>query len=138
MALTYFVSWMPIGASKLTEVGKMESQGTVTSSSAGKARNLWWLGSLGALAALKFYYVREMIAALVIFSVLFAIGAAMVLVIFTFDYLAQRAFAWAESGAVRLGRWAANSSGAIVGHTGLSGQRLRFSTVWSNRLSRRS
>jgi ABC-type nickel/cobalt efflux system permease component RcnA len=116
----------------------MESQETVTSSSAGKVSNLWWLGGLGGLVALKFYYVREMIAALVIFSALFAIGAAIVLVIFTLDYITQRTFAWAESGARRLRRWAANSSGATVGHIGLSSQRLRFSTVWSNRLSRRS
>ena len=120
----------------------MEGQGTATGSSAGssaaKTRNLWWLGGLGALVALKFYYVREMIAALAIFSVLFAIGAAVVLVIYTLDRVAERTFAWAGSGAAWLGRWAANSSGALSAYIALSSQRLRFSTVRLNRLSRRS
>ncbi len=90
------------------------------------------------MVALKFYYVREMIAALVIFSALFVIGAAIVLVLFTLDHIAQRTFAWAEPVAVRLGRWAANGSADIMGHIGLSTQRLRFNTVRSNWLSRRS
>lgn len=109
-----------------------------TGNSPGKTRNLWWLAGLGALVALKFYYVREMIAALVIFSALFATGAAIVLVIFTLDHVTQRTFALAESGAVRLGRWAANSSSALAAHIALSTQRLRFSAVRSNWLSRRS
>jgi hypothetical protein len=116
----------------------MESQATVTRNSERKARKLWWLGGLGALVMLKSYYVREMIAALMIFSALFVIGAAIVLVVFVLDRIAQRTFAWAESGAGRLARWAANSSGAIVGHIGLSSQRLWFSTVRSNWLSRHS
>lgn len=116
----------------------MESQETVTRSSEGKSRKLWWLGGLGALIMLKFYYVREMIAALAIFAALFAIGAAIVLAIFVLDRITQRTFVWVESRAGRLARWAANSSSAIAGHIGPSGQRLRFSTVRSNRLSRHS
>ncbi len=116
----------------------MESQATVTRSTDGKARKLWWLGGLGALVALKFYYVREMIAALMIFSALFVIGAAIVLVAFILDRITQRTFAWAESGAGRLARWAVNSSGAIFRQTGLSVQRLRFASVRSNWLSRHS
>ena len=116
----------------------MESQGAVTRSTGRKARKLWWLGGLGALVALKFYYVREMIAALMIFAVLFVIGAAIVLAAFILGRITQRTFAWAESGAGRLIRWAVNSSGAIVGHIGLSSQRLRFSVVRTNRLSRDS
>jgi hypothetical protein len=116
----------------------MESQATVTRNSQGMARKLWWLSGLGVLVALKFYYVREMIAALMIFSALFVIGAAMVLVLFILDRITQSTFAWAESGAGRLARWAANSSAAIVGHIGLSSQRPRFNTVRSNWLSRHS
>jgi len=67
-----------------------------------------------ALAALKIYYVREMIAALVIFSALFAIVAIVVVVVFILDRVAQRTFAWAESCAVRLAGRAASRSGAIV------------------------
>ena len=116
----------------------MESRAAVTRNSEGKTRKLWWLGGLGVLVALKFYYVREMIAALMIFSVLFVIGAAIVLAVYILDRITQRTFAWAESGAGRLVRWAVNSSGAIAGHIGLSSQRLRFSAVRSNRLSRHS
>ncbi len=116
----------------------MESQVTETRSSRGKARKLWWLGGLGVLVALKFYYVREMVAALMIFSALFVIGAAIVLVGFILDRITQGTFAWARSGAGRLARWAANSSGAIFRQTGLSIQRLRFATVRSNWLSRHS
>ena len=123
---TYGVSPRHFAASKGIEVGEMESQETETRSSGGSARKLWWLGGLGALVALKFYYVREMVAALMIFSALFVIGAAIVLVVFVLDRITQRTFAWAQSGAGRLARWAANSSGAIVGHIGLSSQRLRF------------
>jgi len=93
---------------------------------------------LGALVALKFYYVREMVAALVIFSALFAIGTLIVLVVFTLDHIAQGGVAWAEPAAVRFGRWAATSSAAIAGQIALSSQRLRFSTVRINRPSRRS
>jgi hypothetical protein len=114
----------------------MESQVTETRSSAGKARKLWWLGGLGGLVALKFYYVREMVAALMIFSALFVIGAAIVLVVFVLDRIAQGTFARAQSGAGRLARWAANGSGAIFRQTGLFIQRLRFATVRSNWLSR--
>lgn len=116
----------------------MEGQASVTRSSEGRARKLWWLGGLGVLVALKFYYVREMIAALMIFSALFAIGAAIALVVFILDRITQGTFAWAQSGAGRLAGWAANSSAAILRQAGLSVQRLRFATVRSNWLSRHS
>jgi hypothetical protein len=122
----------------MTEVAEMESQATVTRNSEGKTRKLWWLGGLGTLVALKFYYVREMIAALMIFSALFVIGAAIVLVVFVLDRIAQRTFAWAESGAGWVARWAANSSGTVFRQTGLSVQRLRFTSLRANWLSRHS
>ena len=122
----------------MIEEGEMASQATETRSSKGKARKLWWLGGLGALVALKFYYVREMVAALMIFSALFVIGAGIVLVVFILDRIAQGTFAWAQSGAGRLARWAANGSGAIFRQTGLSIQRLRLGTLRTNWLSRHS
>ena len=116
----------------------MEGQGTAAGRLAGRTHNLWWLAGLGALAAMKFYYVREMIAALMIFSALFAVGAAIVLIVFTLNHVTQRTFAWVEAPAMRLGRWAADGSAALMGHIALSSQRLRFSTVRSNWLSRRN
>jgi hypothetical protein len=115
----------------------MGSQGTGRSE--GKSRRLWWLAAMGGgLVAVRFYYVREMIAALVIFSALFVIGAAIVLAVFVLDLLTKTTFTWAESGVERLARWAANTSGAIFRQTGLSLQRLRLGTVRSNWLSRHS
>lgn len=118
----------------------MESPETRVSE--GKSRRLWWLAAIGAgLVALRFYYVQEMIAALMIFSALFVIGAAVVLVIFILDRATQTTVTWAESGAerfVRLARSAANSSGALFRQTGTSLQRLRLSTVRSAWLSRHS
>jgi uncharacterized membrane protein YraQ (UPF0718 family) len=55
----------------------------------------WILVGLAALAAIRLYYVREMIAALVIFSVLFALAAGAVLTLFLLDLAGQRTLAWA-------------------------------------------
>lgn len=110
--------------------------------SEGNSRRLWWLAVIGAgLVALRFYYVQEMIAALVIFSALFVIGAAVVLLVFILDRATRTTFTWAESGAegfVRLARSAANGSGSLFRQTGASLHRLRLSTVRSGWLSRHS
>jgi inner membrane protein involved in colicin E2 resistance len=76
----------------------------------------WWKWGflMIALVSLKIYYVREMIAALVIFSVLFAVVGTMVLVVFILDRISQRTFAWAESGTEWLARRVASYGGAIV------------------------
>jgi len=80
-----------------------------------KAYKWWILGCLTmALVALKTYYVREMIAALVIFSALFGIVALVVLGFFALDRVRQRTFACAGASAVWLVRRAASSSAAIV------------------------
>ena len=78
----------------------MESQVTRTN---GKSRKLWWLAAIGALVALRFYYVQEMVAALMIFSALFVLGGAIVLVVFVLDLLTKTTFTWVESGAEWLG-----------------------------------
>jgi hypothetical protein len=70
------------------------------------ARKRLWIG-LAALAALQIYFVRELMAALVLFSVLFAVVATVVLIVYLFDRASQRTLAWAEPktiGAVRLAR----------------------------------
>ncbi len=71
-----------------------------------KARKWLWIG-LAALAALQIYFVRELMAALALFSVLFAVVATVALVVYLFDRAGQRTLAWAEPktiGAVRLAR----------------------------------
>ena len=59
-----------------------------------------WIG-LAALIALQIYYVREMLAALLIFAVLFAFGAAIAFVLFLFDQASQKTVEWAEPQAKR-------------------------------------
>ena len=61
----------------------------------------WLWFSLAALIAIHMYFVREMLAALLIFAVVFALGAAVVLVFFLFDQISQRTVEWAEPQAKR-------------------------------------
>jgi uncharacterized membrane protein len=62
--------------------------------------------SLAAVAALQVYFVREMMAALVLFSVLFAVVAVAVLLVYLFDRAGQRTMAWAEPRTMRAARLA--------------------------------
>lgn len=55
----------------------------------------WTLLGVAALAAIRLYQVQEMIAALAIFSVLFALAAGAVLTLFLLDRASQRTLAWA-------------------------------------------
>ena len=69
---------------------------------AGTDTKKWiWIG-LAAVAALRFYYVQEMIAALIIFSVLFVGAATVALIIFLLDRASEHAMIWAEEGVARL------------------------------------
>ena len=69
------------------------------------ARTKWiWIG-LAAALALRFYYVREMIAALMIFSVLFAAVAIVALAVFLVDRLSQQIVIWAEAGVRPVVHW---------------------------------
>ncbi len=45
----------------------------------------WLWGGLWALLGVQFYYVREMLAALVIFSILFAVVGFIVVILFVLD-----------------------------------------------------
>jgi hypothetical protein len=60
-----------------------------------------WIG-LAAVPAIRIYYVREMIAALIIFSVLFVAVATVVLIVFLLDRASEYAVTWAEVGVARL------------------------------------
>lgn len=53
-----------------------------------------WFGLI-TLAAFQVYYVREMVAALVILSVLFTFVGATGLMVILLDLASQRTFAWA-------------------------------------------
>jgi hypothetical protein len=56
-----------------------------------------WIGlTTTALIAVRVYYVQELIAVFVIFSILFASLAGVVLIVFLLDHAAQTALAWAE------------------------------------------
>lgn len=65
----------------------------------------WLLTGLVMIPAIRLYYVREMIAALMIFSVLFAGAATIVLIIFLVDLASQRIMAWIEAGVLRTSKW---------------------------------
>jgi hypothetical protein len=56
----------------------------------------WIVLTTTALIAVRVYYVQELIAAFVIFSLLFACLAGVVLIVFLLDHAAQTALAWAE------------------------------------------
>lgn len=65
-----------------------------------KARKWIWLG-LAALVAFQIYYVQEMIAALILFAVLFGVTLLVVALLFALDLAGQRAAAWAEPQAIK-------------------------------------
>ena len=57
---------------------------------------------LVAVPGIHFYYVQEMIAALIIFSFVFVVVAAFVLIIFLLDRASQHVITWAEAGVARV------------------------------------
>jgi hypothetical protein len=65
---------------------------------------IWILAALITIGATRVYYVREMLAALIIFSALFASVAAIVLVWFLLDLASQPTLGWIEARAKRIGR----------------------------------
>jgi len=60
-----------------------------------KGKNWLWFG-LAAFAAIQLYYVQEMLAALLLFSILFAVAAIVALILFAVDRAGENALAWAE------------------------------------------
>ncbi len=59
--------------------------------------SIWILVALIAVAATQLYYVREMLAALIIFSVLFVLVATIVFALFLLDRASQLALGWIEA-----------------------------------------
>ncbi len=59
-----------------------------------------WVG-LAALVAIQIYYVREMLAALFIFALLFGFGAIVAFILFVLDQASQKTVEWAEPQAKR-------------------------------------
>jgi hypothetical protein len=69
-----------------------------------KKIQMWLWAGLAALIAVQVYYVREMLAALFIFAVIFGVGAVVAFILFLFDQASQRTAAWAEPQAKRAAR----------------------------------
>ena len=65
-----------------------------------KVRRWLWV-AVAAVVAFQTYYVKEMLAALILFAVLFAITATVVAVLYALDLAGQRAAEWAEPQAVK-------------------------------------
>jgi uncharacterized membrane protein len=65
-----------------------------------KAHKWLWIG-LAAFAALQVYLVQELVAAMVLFSVMFVVVALAALVIYLFDRAGQRTLQWAEPQTLR-------------------------------------
>jgi hypothetical protein len=76
-----------------------------------------WIG-LAAIPATRLYYVREMVAALMIFSIFFAGAAMVVLVLFFIDLASQRFMVWAEAGVVRSLSWANEAVKGVAARPG--------------------
>jgi hypothetical protein len=79
---------------------------------AGTVRRKWiWIG-FASIPAIRLYYVQEMIAGLIMFSVLFVGAAMVVLIIFLVDRVSQQVVVWAEAGVARLIHWVVQASKA--------------------------
>jgi hypothetical protein len=69
---------------------------------------IWILVGLITIGATRVYYVREMLAALIIFSILFAIAATIVLslflILFLLDRTSRLALGWIEARAKSFAR----------------------------------
>ena len=74
-----------------------------------KARKWLWI-SLAALAAAQIYFVRELLAAMIIFSAVFVLGAVAALVIYLVDRASQKTVQWAEPQTARAAQAAAHAA----------------------------
>jgi hypothetical protein len=72
----------------------------------GRSWKMWTGIAVGALAAVQLYFVREMLAALFLFTVLFVIVATVFLMLWLVDRAGQRTLAWAEPQTRELARLA--------------------------------
>ncbi len=60
-----------------------------------RARKLVW-GLLAGVVALQIYFVRELLAALLLFSVVFTTGIVLAVLFFLVETAGERSLAWAE------------------------------------------
>jgi hypothetical protein len=65
----------------------------------------WILIGFAAVPAIRLYYIQEMIAALIIFSVLFVGVSMVVLILFLLDRASQQIVVWIELGVARGLHW---------------------------------
>jgi hypothetical protein len=73
----------------------------------------WIFLTITALIAMRLFFVKELIAAFLIFSVLFALLAAVVLVLVLLDHVFQTALSWVEACWKLFGRAPAPKVGRI-------------------------
>ena len=73
-----------------------------------RAQRWIWLGA-AALVAVQLYYVREMLAALLLFSMGFAVVGSVILMLFLLDRGLYRALVWAQPQTARAAHWARHS-----------------------------
>ena len=107
------------------QVGAPASLATLDVRMHKKSRKWIWYG-FAALAALQLYYVREMVAALLIFSVLFFMVSVLALVVYLLDWASESAIDWAQPHATKVtGKaldWAephaAKAARTVAGHSG--------------------
>jgi Flp pilus assembly protein TadB len=69
----------------------------------GNSWKKWVWIALAALAAIQIYFVREMLAVLFLFTILFIVVTVIVLVLWLLDRASQRTVAWAEPQTKQLG-----------------------------------
>ncbi len=74
----------------------------------------WTWISLVAVPAMRFYYVQEMVAALMIFSVLFLGISTVALVVFLLDRATQQVAVWTEAGVAWLVHSVAGAVESVV------------------------
>lgn len=91
----------------------MISLKSITGNKAGK----WlWIG-LAALAAIQLYFVRELLAALLLFTILFAIVAFVAVVVFVIDQAGQRTMAWVEPQTKKVAEQVAGKTSGVMHRT---------------------
>lgn len=77
----------------------------------------WLWIALAGVPAIGLFYVQEMIAALIIFSVLFVGVSSLLLIIFLLDRASQQIVVWAEAGLTRVARWIVDAVRGLTART---------------------
>lgn len=91
-----------------------------------------WIG-IAAVPAMRLYYVREMAAALMIFSIFFAGAATVVLIFFFLDLASQRIVGWIEVGVVRGLSWVSDAVKGVAARPGWGSVESHPSAIFPKR-----